>query len=90
MTTGKIIALTRQTLVGKVMSLLLNMLSRLVIAFLSKLYISANGLERTLKFEEVTQTWSSSDDCRDSKPSGPLVRRLWFSVSLHFLVFLGS
>ena len=34
MTTGKTIALTRQTLVGKVMSLLLNMLSRLVITFL--------------------------------------------------------
>ena len=33
-TTGKTIALTRQTFVGKVMSLLLNMLSRLVIAFL--------------------------------------------------------
>jgi len=31
MTTGKTIALTRQTFVGKVMSLLLNMLSRLVI-----------------------------------------------------------
>ena len=34
MTTGKTIALTRQTYVGKVMSLLFNMLSRLVIAFL--------------------------------------------------------
>ena len=34
MTTGKTIALTRQTFVGKVMSLLLNMLSRLVITFL--------------------------------------------------------
>ena len=34
MTTGKIIALTRWTFVGKVMSLLFNMLSRLVIAFL--------------------------------------------------------
>ena len=33
MTTGKTIALTRQTFVGKVMSLLFNMLSRLVIAF---------------------------------------------------------
>ena len=33
-TTGKTIALTRQTFVGKVMSLLFNMLSRLVIAFL--------------------------------------------------------
>ena len=34
MTTGKTIALTRRTFVGKVMSLLFNMLSRLVIAFL--------------------------------------------------------
>ena len=33
-TTGKIIALTRQTFVGKVMSLHFNMLSRLVITFL--------------------------------------------------------
>ena len=36
MTTGKTIALTRQNFVGKVMSLLLNMLSRLVITFLSR------------------------------------------------------
>ena len=36
MTTGKTTALTRQTLVGKVMSLLFNMLSRLVIAFLPR------------------------------------------------------
>ena len=34
LTTGKTIALTRRTFVGKVMSLLLNMLSRLVITFL--------------------------------------------------------
>ena len=36
MTTGKIIALTRWTFVGKVMSLLLNMLPRLVITFLPR------------------------------------------------------
>ena len=36
MTTGKTIALTRRTFVGTVMSLLLNMLSRLVIAFLPR------------------------------------------------------
>ena len=36
MTTAKTIVLTRQTFIGKVMSLLLNMLSRLVIAFLSR------------------------------------------------------
>ena len=34
MTTGKTIALTRQTFAGKVMSLLLNVLSRLVVAWL--------------------------------------------------------
>ena len=41
MITGKTIALTRWTLVGKVMSLLLNMLSRLVLTFLprSKLFL---------------------------------------------------
>ena len=36
MTTGKTITLTRQTFAGKVMSLLFNMLSRFVIAFLPK------------------------------------------------------
>ena len=35
-TTGKTIALTRQTFIGKVMSLVFNMLSRLVIAFLPR------------------------------------------------------
>ena len=36
MTTGKTIALTKRTFVGKLVSLLLNMLSRLVIAFLPR------------------------------------------------------
>ena len=36
MTTGKTKALTRQTLIGKVISLLFNMLSRLVITFLPR------------------------------------------------------
>ena len=43
MTTGKTIALIRQTFVGKIMSLLFNMLSRLVITFLprsKRLFIS--------------------------------------------------
>ena len=38
MTTGKTIALTRWTFVGKVMSLLFNMLSRLVITFLPSVF----------------------------------------------------
>ena len=52
MTTGKTIALTRRTFVDKVMSLLLNMLSRLVITFLprSKSYIrSQNQSQQILK-----------------------------------------
>ena len=36
MTTGKTIALTRQTFLGKIMSLLYNMLSRLIITFLPR------------------------------------------------------
>ena len=45
MTTGKTIALTSRTFVGKVMSLLLNMLSRLVITFLPR---SKHLLEKAL------------------------------------------
>ena len=44
MTTGKTIDLTRQTFVGKVRSLLLNMLSRLVITFLPSLTLRLHGL----------------------------------------------
>ena len=46
MTTGKTIALTRQTFVSKVKSLLFNMLSRLVIAFLPRSkYLSISWLQ---------------------------------------------
>ena len=56
MTTGKTIALTRQTFVGKVMSLLFNMLSRFVIAFLPRnkhsrsQYPRRNRVKRKLTF----------------------------------------
>ena len=53
MTTGKTIALTRWTFAGKVMSLLLNTLSRFVIAFLSKgklLLISVENLKSVAHF----------------------------------------
>ena len=49
MTAGKTIALTRQTFVGKVMSLLFNTLSRLVIAFLP-IDISPSNLDFSLYF----------------------------------------
>ena len=42
MTTGKATALTRWTFVGKVMSLVFNMLSKLVIAFLPRSQMSFN------------------------------------------------
>ena len=45
MTTGKTIALTRRTFVGKVMSLLFNMLSRFVIAFLPRSKRLINSIE---------------------------------------------
>ena len=53
MTTGKTIALTRWTFVGKVMSLLFNMLSRLVITFLPRskhLLISFHGWSHHLQW----------------------------------------
>ena len=52
MTTGKTIALMRWTFVGKVMSLLLNMLSRLVIPFLlrsKQASVSFNKVKRLKK-----------------------------------------
>ena len=51
MTTGKIIALTRWTFVGKVMSLLLNMLSRLVITFLPR--SSSVQFSRSVVFDSL-------------------------------------
>ena len=51
-TTEKTIALIRQTLVGKVMSLLFNMLSRLVIAFLPRSkHLLISWLQSTLILE---------------------------------------
>ena len=50
MTTGKTIALTRRTFVGKIMSLLFNMLSRLVLAFLPR---SKHRVKGTTKYEDT-------------------------------------
>ena len=59
MTTGKTIALTRWTVVGKVMSLLLNMLSRLVITFLPR---SKHLCKRELiKLAETACSWESEE-----------------------------
>ena len=55
MTTGKTIALTRRTFVGKVMSLLFNVLSRLVITFLPR----SKRLYSAIKKEHI---WFSSNE----------------------------
>ena len=57
MTTGKTIALTRRTFVGKVMSLLLNMLSRLVIPFLPR--SKHQGNENQSYNELSLHTWQN-------------------------------
>ena len=76
MTTGKTIALTRRTFVGKVMPLLFNMLSRLVIAFLpmSKCFLiswvqspSAVILELP-KIRSLTVSIVSPSICPDQMP----------------------
>ena len=61
MTTGKTVALTRQTFVGKVMSLLFNMLSKLVITFLprsKRLYHGSYHLLLALRMPQCTIYWA--------------------------------
>ena len=61
MTTGKTIALTRQTFVGKIMFLLFNMLSRLVITFLPR--------SKCLLILMATVTICSDFGVQENKPS---------------------
>ena len=80
MTTGKTIALTRWTFVGKVMSMLFNMLSRLVIAFLLRskcLLISwlqlqsavilepQNKVSHCFQYFPIYLPWSDGTRCHD-------------------------
>jgi len=61
MTTGKTIALTRRTFVGKIMSLLFNMLSRLVITFLPRSKcLLFHGRSHHLQWFWSPQKWSLS------------------------------
>ena len=72
MTTGKTIALTRRTFVGKVMSMLLNMLSRLVItyernsypAYYSLLVSQHLGSGQRLKYKRRTKEKSEKVDLK--------------------------
>ena len=90
MTTGKTRALTIQSLVSKVMSLLLNTLSRFVIAFLPRskhLYSSPNHLNQkilSVQFSSVTQscpTLCKPMEC--STPGLPLHQQLLEPTQTH-------
>ena len=67
MTTGKTISLTRQTFVGKVMSLLFNVLSRLVVTFLPRsksLLISwLQSLSPMGRYRHSFQLYVNTGDC---------------------------
>ena len=70
MMTGKTIALIRWTFVGKVMSLLFNMLSRLVIAFLSRSKL-------------LLISWLQSPSSVILEPKKQCVSLDYFSIYLH-------
>ena len=65
MTTGKTIALTRRTFVGKVMSLLLNMLSRLVITFLPRMQSPSVVILEPQKIKSDTVSTVSPSTCHE-------------------------
>ena len=88
MTTGKTIALTRWTFVGKVMSLLFNMLSRLVITFLRRskrllitwLQSPSAAILEPRKIKSATVSTVSLSLCHD----------LWHGTGCHDLSFLNA
>ena len=81
MTTGKTITLTRWTFAGKVISLLLNMLSRLVIAFLPRskrflilwLQSSSAVILEPKKIKPVTVSILSSSICHKVKGQDAMI-----------------
>ena len=85
MTTGKTIALTRRTFVGKVVSLLLNMLSRLVIAFLPRskcLLISwlqspSSVILESKKIKSDTVSIVSLSICHEVMGPGAMILVFW-------------
>ena len=81
MTTGKTIPLTNRTFVGKVMSLLLNMLSRLVITFLPRskclliswLQLPSAVILEPKKIKSVTVYTVSSSICHEVMGSDAMI-----------------
>ena len=103
MTTGETIALTRWTFVGKVMSLLFNMLSSLVTAFLPRskhLLISWLQSPSTVilepkKIKSVTVSIVSPSICHEVMGSDAMILVFWMlsfkpSFSLSFFTFIKS
>ena len=96
MITGKTIALTRQTFVDKVMSVLFNMLSRLVITFLprnKRLLISwlqspSAMLLEPKKVKSVTVSIVSPSICHEVMvPDAMIQKNVEFSASFFILLF---
>ena len=85
MTTGKTIALTRRTFVGKVMSLLFNMLSRLVIAFLPRskrvviswLQSPPAGILEPTKIKSLTVSIASPSICQEVMGPDAMILVFW-------------
>ena len=101
MTTGKTIALTRWTFVGKVMSLLFNMLSRLVITFLprsKRLLISwlqspSAVLLEPPKIKSVTLSTVSPSICHEVMGPDSMILVFWmlsFKPTFHSPLSLSS
>ena len=101
MTTGKTIALTTWTFVGKVMSLLFNMLSRLVIAFLPRgkhLLISwlkspSAVILEPKKMKSVTVSIVSPSPCYEMMGLDAMILVSWIlsfkpTISLSFFTFI--
>ena len=91
MTTGKTIGLTRQTPVGKVMTLLFNMLSRLFIAFLQRskhvliswLQSSSVVILEPMEIKSVTASIASPSICHELMGPDPMIL-VWLSAEFHF------
>ena len=85
MTTGKTIALTRQTFVSKVMSLLFNMLSRLVIAFfprskhllISWLQLPSAVILEPKKMRSITVSIVSPSVCHEVMGLDAIILAFW-------------
>ena len=77
MTTGKTIALTKWTFVGKIMSLLFNMLSRLVIIFVPRSKHLLISWLQSPSAVILEKTLGSPLDCKEIQPVQPKGDQSW-------------